>query len=192
VDLGTGGTLTLTGADSDGAKLTGAGKLTAQDLEVVGGTGGWTATTANVTIASTATAGQSSITGGSSAVLTGGTDATITQNAGTSGNSLTLTTVTVDVSTAGSLVLKGDATNGAKVAMGANTSIIKAGSDSTNTVTSPAITGLTITDVVPKAESATGNDMALGSLVGASNAVLVAGTAADVTISKDTKVSGKT
>jgi hypothetical protein len=133
---GTGSVVLATaGATTGGAKLTGVGKLTAQDLEIVGGDG-WTAnlttgnTAAQVTIASTATAGQSSITGGTSTALIGGTDATITQKAGTASNSLTLTTVTVDVSTAGSLVLKGAASNGAKVSLTASTAIIKGGETS--------------------------------------------------------------
>jgi hypothetical protein len=127
-------------ATTGGAKLTGAGTLTAGDAVITGGSGGWTAdlssagTAADVTIANVA-AGRSGITGGTNVVLTGGTGAVITQKAGTANNVLTLTTVTLDLSTAGSLVLKGATSDPAKVTLTGTAAIIKAGTDVSGTTT---------------------------------------------------------
>ena len=173
--MGTGSVvLTPAQATTGGAKITGAGKLTAQDTEISGGEGGWTANSSGTsgkpitTIASTATPGQATITGTDDtdkAVLTGGAGATITQKAGTTDNKLTLTTVTIDLSAAGNLTLKGDATNGASVVLVAATAIIKgtgtAGAVTTNNITaigSVTVTGnLTVGANVVFSDDATGH-----------------------------------
>jgi hypothetical protein len=149
---GTGSVVLATAAtgQTGGAKITGTGKLTAQDAEIVGGTGGWLAvlasgsTAATVTIASTATNGQATITGSATshtASLKGGAGAAITQKSGTVSNSLTLTTVTVDLSADGSFTLKGATTNGAKVVLVAVTAIIKGAGD-TGAVTTANVTAI--------------------------------------------------
>jgi hypothetical protein len=172
---------TATSGTTGGAKITGTGKLTAQDAEIVGGTGGWLAVldsgTAeeSVTIASTATAGQATITGSTDATtasLKGGAGATITQKSGTASNSLTLTTVTVDLSADGSFTLKGAGTNGATVVLASTAAIIK-GAGTTGAVTtanitavgSVAIANLTIGTSVVFTDDTSGN--AFETIVGA-------------------------
>jgi hypothetical protein len=124
------GSVVLTGATATGgAKLTGAGAVTAQLTSRSGGEGGWQAvnpsSTGNITIASTATAGDSSITGSTATVvLTAGTGATITQAAGASTDGLTITNGTsaalvVSFGTTGTLTLKYGAT-AAKITLPAN------------------------------------------------------------------------
>jgi hypothetical protein len=149
VDLGTqGGSLVLKTAagTSGGAALAGAGKLVAQKTQISGGTGGWTANltgtgdAAVVTIASTDTTGKATITGGTATALVGGAGATIVQDSGESTNELALATVTLDLSTAGSLTLTGDDSNGAKVTLAAATAIIK-GSGVAGEVTSVSAIG---------------------------------------------------
>jgi hypothetical protein len=126
-------TTAATQASADtGAKITGAGKLTAAALEI---TGEWQAivTSADaeqsVTIAGV-TGGQATITGTADSSgkteLKGGAGGRITQKAGTTSNKLTLTTVTIDVSANGEVVLKGAGTNGASLVLVDATAIIKA------------------------------------------------------------------
>jgi hypothetical protein len=149
---GTDSSVVLTSAISGpGAKLTGTGKLTAGETEIAGGSGGWEAVAFNPTgnaplakniIIKDAGSNAATITGASdgstvTSVLKGGASAIITQKGGTSGNSLTLTTVTVDVSEAGSIELIGAASDGAKLALSAATAIVKgSGSGTTSLGTS--------------------------------------------------------
>jgi hypothetical protein len=188
-----------------GAKITGAGTLTAQYLEIKGGAGGWQAlvdadgqATSDVTIASTATDGQATITGlaATPVSLKGGADATITQKAGTTSNKLTLTTVTIDVSTAGSITLNGAATDGAKLEMVAATAIISGAGISTKTakaeanvtqIGSIAADNYVLTDNV---EFTGDTGEAFKSIKGAGSAnTLTAGTA-NITLDKNTAVVG--
>jgi hypothetical protein len=132
-----------------GAKITGTGKLTAQDLELSGGTGGWAASldtgtaAETVTIASTTTGGVATITGSTSvttASLIGGEGAAILQkNSGTAANTLTLVTVSVDLSTAGTITLAGGATTPAKLTLTDEDVTIKTGTGTGGT----ALTSLT-------------------------------------------------
>jgi hypothetical protein len=134
---GTGSVVLTSGASSsaNGAKLDGAGKLTAQSLEI---SGAWEVKPSDtnvqtVTIASTATAGKATITGstqsGGDALLVGGTTGRITQKAGTNANALTLTTVTIDVSANGEILLIGADSDGANLVLVAATAIIKGAGD---------------------------------------------------------------
>jgi hypothetical protein len=126
-----------------GAKITGAGKVTAGKTEIVGGTGGWEAKISDNTTARAATiasvdADTASITGATDGVLVAGANATITQLAG-SGNELQIKAVTaIDLkgvlapnAVVGSIVLHESATPsaGGKVSFAAATSIIKVGNE---------------------------------------------------------------
>jgi hypothetical protein len=130
---------------SDGAKITGTGNLTAQDLEIVGGPGGWQALKTGsaggatyVTIASTAITGQANIIGNTNdAYLKGGTDAIIKQKAGTNKNRLALKDVTVDVSEAGSLIVAADNAEKGNLFLDGTNSIVKTGTGS------PVASGIT-------------------------------------------------
>ncbi|GHU45071.1 hypothetical protein FACS1894190_17050 [Spirochaetia bacterium] len=120
-----------------GAKITGTGKLVAGKTEI---TGGWQAVPSNdntqtVTIASSTTAGQASITGSANsgtALLEAAAGASITQLAG-AGNNLTITTVTIELggtiatsTTVGAINLTESAAagEGGKITLAAATSII--------------------------------------------------------------------
>jgi hypothetical protein len=174
-------------AQDSGAKLTGAGKLTAAgDTWISGSTGAWEATVANIDIESTGTAGQSKITGTAGAVLKGGMGATITQKAVTNLNSLTLTTVTVDVSTEGSsIVLEAASSNPGTLKLAATgsgtTGIVKtatAGSASGYTTDITEIDGAGIGTFTIANGAVTWADVTnvLGTLEGGSNAMdIVAG-----------------
>ncbi|MDR1230100.1 MAG: hypothetical protein LBK61_01725 [Spirochaetaceae bacterium] len=151
-------------AATDGAKITGAGTLTAQDLEI---TGEWQAiltsndATEFVTIASTADAGKSTITGSTTtgkAELAGGASGRITQKAGTASNALTLTTVTIDVSTDGEVNLVGADSNGAELVLTA-AAIIK-GSGSGSALTTGDITHIGTVAVNAGANITIGTDLA--------------------------------
>jgi hypothetical protein len=141
------GSLVLTSAVStSGAKITGAGKVTAGKTEIVGGTSGWQAVgthSSYVTIASV-DADTASIAGASGEVFTAqGAGATITQLAGAN-NALTIAADTViDLATGGSIVLKKQTASEtvATLTFTANSSIVKAGTGAaTNSVTNGALT----------------------------------------------------
>jgi hypothetical protein len=145
----------LIGPDSNastaGGKLIGAGKLVVGETEVVGGTGGWQVT-GGASVIFSATTAEASFILSSTGTLAGGTGASITQKAGTVGNALTLMSVTLDLSTAGSLVLT-SGSNPAKVTLAETTGIIKTGtstggsslsSSGFDLVGTKAITSLTI------------------------------------------------
>jgi hypothetical protein len=133
VTASTGG-LVLTGAaGSGGAKLSGAGNVTAGATEITGiwqavdGTGSATITIeASSAVASSITASDSNV------VLTAGTGGTITQTA-ESGNKLTIAAdTTIDLggtaAAVGSLVLTGDGTNPGEIELAhASSSIVKTG-----------------------------------------------------------------
>jgi hypothetical protein len=105
---GADGALVLSAAENTGgASLTGTGAVKAGNTEIVGSLGGWRAVGASgdVTIAASATAGESSITG-DTGVLTAGTGATITQLAGAGNNLTTGDSTVINFGTAGTLVLK--------------------------------------------------------------------------------------
>ena len=156
------------GAATGGAKITGTGKLIAQDTEIVGGTGGWTATPSGsnaqtVTIASTAVAGQATITGSTesaeTALLTAGAGATITQKAGTVSNSLALATVTIDLkgdaTKVGEIFIQAHTSEPAKVTLNAATAIIKtANSGSSATIsTDGVLVATSVTNTIVAATS---------------------------------------
>jgi hypothetical protein len=117
--------LTLTGAaGTGGAKLTGAGTLKAGKTEIIGNDG-WQAVGGDGSSIEikTLTENTASITATSSAVLTAGTDATITQTAGTSGNSLTIATGTsIILGNEGSITLGGANSGNPGVILFADTS----------------------------------------------------------------------
>jgi uncharacterized protein YqfA (UPF0365 family) len=73
--------------------------------------------------------------------------------------------------------------------MGATAAIVNLSSDSTQTVTTPTITGLAVTSVTVKSSATTGIGLAVGSLVGGDSGTIAAKTD-DVTLDKNTTVDG--
>jgi hypothetical protein len=194
------GSVVLTGAASTGgAKLTGTGKLTAGKTEIVGGTSGWQAVSSastTITIASSATEDTATITASANTVVltAQGAGATITQLAG-AGNALTIAAATtVDVSAAGSLILKGAASNGAKVTLAADTAIIK-GAGTTGSVTTANITkigdvaidNLTVGTNTVFTDNGSGN--AFFTITGGSGGAGSIEAKADLTLDKDTTLT---
>jgi hypothetical protein len=138
VDLGLSDGLVLTGDGSNGAKLTGTGKVVAAQTEIVGGTGGWTAVGASSTVTIAATdANASSITAATNGVLTAGATATITQLAGAN-NNLTIaagTTIALgnnEEAKLGEIVLTGASSNPGMLTLTDNTSTITTGIEATS------------------------------------------------------------
>jgi hypothetical protein len=149
VDLGTTGSLVLTGAaTTGGAKLSGAGTGSVKAAETTI-TGTWQAVgVADTTVTITATsAAASSITASADTVaLTAGTGGTITQAAGTSGNALSIGEATTIIlggtatEALGKLILTGG-TNPAKLVFAKTTSFVQVGATFTsNSVFSAAAT----------------------------------------------------
>jgi hypothetical protein len=185
------GSVVLTAASSDGALLTGTGKLTAQATEIVGGTDGWQAVGASgtVTIASTGTAGSSTITGSTGVLTAQGEGATITQLAVTDSNLTATANTVINFDTDGALVLKAGS-NKAKITLAATTAILKFGTgvatgSASNTKLAAAFTSLTF------GTSVTGKTTILNSVsglltqiigAGATNTLEGAATGPDVTL----------
>jgi hypothetical protein len=156
VNIDASGSVVLIGGTAGtGAKLTGAGKVVAGATEIVGGADGWQAITANVAIATPSSNAdkEATITGTGGGVLKAGTGATITQTASKAGNKLTLTSVTVDVSAAGSIVLAVGAANPGRLELSgtATAGIVKTGSATggsfSSTTNLDAIGGAAITQL---------------------------------------------
>ncbi|MDR1862503.1 MAG: hypothetical protein LBQ67_01135, partial [Treponema sp.] len=131
------GSLVLTGASSDGAKISGAGAITADVTEITGVWQAVDASSGTVTIAAATEA--SSITGSSTTVtLTAGTSGKITQKGGTT-NNLTITAYAsatvpiISLGTTGSIVLPPNATV-AKITLPATTTISLGTLGATNNV----------------------------------------------------------
>jgi uncharacterized repeat protein (TIGR02543 family) len=131
------GSLVLTGDASNGAQISGTGKVVAAKTEI---TGEWQAVgSGDVTIAATS-ANESSITGASGVVLTAGTDGTITQLAEASNNLTIAANTTIDLqgtissgTSVGTITLTESTTavdEGGKLTFDAATSIIKVGDES--------------------------------------------------------------
>jgi filamentous hemagglutinin len=114
IDLGTTGSLVLTGADGDGgAKLTGTGAVKFGNASITGGANGWQAVVSGVSpkitfAVATSTATTPTITGaGTTPKLVGGDGAgaiTIASDGVTSTN-LTVTLAEIDLTTGGSVVI---------------------------------------------------------------------------------------
>jgi hypothetical protein len=130
--------LNATNDAGEGAKFTGAGKVTAGPTEIVGGSGGWSAvhaSAANGTVTIAGGANGATITGGENVTFTAGANAVITQLAEAS-NNLTIaadTTINLGGSNAkvGEIVLTGGDAPG-QLTLTASSSKIITG----NTVTS--------------------------------------------------------
>jgi hypothetical protein len=189
----------LTGADATGgAKLVGAGKLTAGATEIVGGKDGWQAvgTSGTVTIASV-TASTASITASAATVVwtAQGAGATITQLAGTSGNGLTIAAATVialrgtNLVQIGAITL-GGGTNPAVLTLANTTAKITGDTNLSTAVAanSVAITGLTVGNAVTGLTAASGTKV-LGALVGAASDNTITGGADAVTINAATAIA---
>jgi hypothetical protein len=132
VDL-TAGRLVLTAADSDGGSTAGTGTIKAGKTEIVGI---WEATGTTGTITITGgTNGATIVPTTPATTLTGGTGGAITQTAGTN-NNLTLTGVTVDLSTDGSIVLKAAASAQGQITLSNASTVIYCG-DGENEASSP-------------------------------------------------------
>ena len=202
------GSVVLKGAaDTGGAKLTGAGKLTAGKTEIVGGDSGWQAVGASgdITIASVS-AVAASIEAASSGVFTAqGAGATITQATG-SGNNLTIAANTeIALGTGGAIVLKkqADTEDAAKITL-PNTAIIKAGTgDATKAVlvgnlrtglAANGATGATAGDSIT-AKAAASGPSTLTQIIGAASDNTVTGptnaATVDCTINSTLAVTGE-
>jgi hypothetical protein len=126
------GSVVLSASNSGGAKLTGAGKVSAGAAEIVGGNNGWQAThtnttTGTVTIAAVTDA-TATITATSSAVLTAaGEGATITQKARENNNLTIAGATTVALSADGKIELAKHANNPGKLIFGATGAQVSTG-----------------------------------------------------------------
>jgi hypothetical protein len=207
---GTGSVVLTTAASptDPGAKITGTGKLTAGAFELSGGTDGWAAKLDSGSAAETVTiagvdASKATITGSTTtttASLVGGEGAAILQKTGTNGNLLTLATVIVDLSTAGTITLEGGATDGAALKLNTAAAKITTGASTGGS----ALTSLTkigggsITALVPSTGVgivyAAGDPTTtgiLGSIAGVGAGTTVTVTAADaVVFEKDAAIEG--
>ena len=154
IDVGTSGSLILTGASSNGAQLAATGKLTAGATEI---TGVWQAVDSGsnsdtITIAATGTE-ASSITASAATVVFTAVDSgsgVITQ-AAVANNALTIAAATTvalggDGTEVGKIVLKGDATNPGKLTF-ENSGSSDVG---TSIVTTESNTSSNLTDAVTK------------------------------------------
>jgi hypothetical protein len=132
------GGLTLTGsAVTDGAKLTGAGKVTAVAASIVGGTGGWQAVGEGTTITLTATGANAvSITGtGATPKLVGGTGGVISTGSNSTYSALTVQLLEIDLTTAGSIVIPHNSTASTIVLKGGTATLGKLTLDSAQITT---------------------------------------------------------
>jgi hypothetical protein len=191
------GSVVLTGAASDGARLAGAGKLTAGATEIVGGTSsGWQAVAASgsaiITIASSATAGAASITAGAATtVLTAqAAGAAITVAAG--GELALAINTTIDLNEKGTITLAKAVSGGAaggKITFPATASsaVIKTGTTGSGG-NSVGIANATIADVTLVSENS-GNKLVTITSTGTAGSVGASGATNDVVISKDTDVT---
>jgi hypothetical protein len=101
-------TLVLTGAAStDGAKLTGAGKVVLGNANIIGSDDGWQAVGEGTTITLTATGANAvSITGtGTTPKLVGGTGGVISTGSNSTYSAVTVQLLEIDLTTAGSIVI---------------------------------------------------------------------------------------
>ncbi|MDR1786510.1 MAG: hypothetical protein LBR23_08665 [Spirochaetaceae bacterium] len=196
-----GGGLVLTGAaDTGGAKLTGAGKVTAGSAEIVGGSSGWQAVgTGTVTIAPTSAVITTITASANTAVLTAqGAGAVITEKTG-SGNSLTIAASTVvDLkgtasAAAGSIVLTAGASNQGKLTLGDTTSkiLIGAGTGGSNAagVSSITIGSATVTNTSLAAADYQVADGKLVQIGGTTAGNIAAGASDNVVIKSDAAFS---
>jgi uncharacterized repeat protein (TIGR02543 family) len=129
--IGTSGSLVLTGDASNGAQISGTGKVVAAKTEI---TGIWQAVgSGDVTIAASSTTESSITASADTVVLTAGTGGIITQLAEASNNLTIAANTTIDLqgtesAAVGKLILTGDGTNPAEIKLAnAATSIVKTG-----------------------------------------------------------------
>jgi hypothetical protein len=149
VDLDTAGSLVLTGAASDGAKLSGAGKVAFGNANITGGaSGAWQAVGASTTITFKATTATSpSITGdGTSAKLAGGASTGAITVGTADGTTLTLTTAEINVAAGGSIVISKPSTSSNVFKFAGTDAIIGGltGGESNRTLLADNITNATI------------------------------------------------
>jgi hypothetical protein len=128
VNVASTGSLVLTGStDTDGAKLTGTGKVVLGLTEISGGTSDWQAVGTDTQIVTfLSAAGGATVTAHSTGmVLTAqGANAKITQKAG-AGNTLTIAAATaIDIGEGGTITLAKHATDGGKLNLNATTAKI--------------------------------------------------------------------
>jgi hypothetical protein len=142
------GSLVLTAAPTEGAKITGTGKVKAGKTEIVGGTGGWQAVgsssaTNTVTIAATSE-NKAKITGPDAVVLTvQGVGASIRQLAGLDNDLIIEAKTNINFKTGGSLVLaKEDDTHAhpAKITLEQTTKLMFGAGSETNKVETDKLT----------------------------------------------------
>ena len=195
VDLGIVGTLTLTGAASDGAQLAGAGEVKVGNASITGGaTGAWEAVGDSTSIAFNATAAATgTITGTGTTPKLVGTDDTalITLAKGsTNGDAiaLTVTNATIDLTAGGGIVFPWVGTTAASLVLKGGTDTLgalKLGTGITTNSNAHLTSGghsVEITGTTPVIQGATGDaDAAAG---------LISGGAA--TPGNDATITGKT